>query len=124
MREVIAVVRINMMNQTKKALTDCGIDAFFAHEVNGRGKGFVSPDVLEGAREGYEEAAALLGEKGKLYPKRMVTVVVPDDRVGCVVETIININQTGKPGDGRIFVTPVIDAVRVRTGETGAESIA
>ena len=41
MKEVIAVVRMNMMNQTKKALTDAGVDAFFAHEANGRGKGFV-----------------------------------------------------------------------------------
>jgi len=124
MKEVIAVVRINMMNQTKQALTDCGIDAFFAHEAHGRGKGFANPQVLEGAEQGYVEAAALLGEKGKLYPKRLVTVVVPDDRVSCVVETIININQTGKPGDGKVFVLPLNDAIRVRTGETGAKSIA
>ena len=124
MKEVIAIVRINMMNQTKQALTDCGIDAFFAHEAQGRGKGFANPEVLEGAEQGYVEAAALLGEKGKLYPKRMVTVVVPDDRVSCVVETIINTNQTGMPGDGKVFVLPLSDAVRVRTGETGATSIA
>jgi len=71
-----------------------------------------------------EEAAALLGEKGKLYPKRMVTVVVPDDQVKCVVETIINTNQTGMPGDGKIFVVPLADAIRVRTGEYGAKAIA
>ena len=123
MKEVIAVVRINMMNQTKQALSDCGIDAFFAHEAHGRGRGFVNPQVLEGAEQGYVEAAALLGEKGKLYPKRMVTVMVPDDRVACVVETIINTNQTGKPGDGKVFVLPLGDAVRVRTGESGSESI-
>ena len=57
MKEIIAVVRMNMMNQTKKALTEAGIDAFFAHEAQGRGKGFVNPDVLEGAGQGYEEAA-------------------------------------------------------------------
>ncbi len=124
MKEVIAVVRINMMNQTKQALTDCGVDAFFAHEAHGRGKGFANPEVLEGAEKGYEEAAALLGEKGKLYPKRMVTVVVEDSQVGCVVETIINTNQTGMPGDGKVFVLPIGDAVRVRTGETGTKSIA
>ena len=124
MKEVIAVVRINMMNQTKKALTDCGVDAFFAHEAHGRGKGFVNPQVLEGTEQGYEEAASLLGEKGKLYPKRMVTVVVPDDQVTCVVETIMNANQTGMPGDGKVYVLPVADAVRVRTGEIGAKSIA
>ncbi len=124
MKEVIAIVRINKMNQTKQALTDCGVDSFFAHEAHGRGKGFVNPQVLKGVEQGYEEAAALLGEKGKLYPKRMVTVVVEDSQVGCVVDTIVNTNQTGKPGDGKVFVLPISDAVRVRTGETGAKSIA
>ena len=124
MKEVIAVVRINMMNKTKAALTEAGVDAFFAHEAQGRGKGFANPDILVGAEAGYEEAAALLGEKGKLYPKRMITVVTDDDLVDGVVKTIISINQTGKPGDGKIFILPVPDAVRVRTGETGAKAIA
>ncbi|MBU0945105.1 MAG: P-II family nitrogen regulator [Proteobacteria bacterium] len=124
MKEVIAVVRINMMNQTKQALTDCGVDAFFAHEAHGRGRGFVNPKVLEGAQQGYEEAASLLGEKGKLYPKRLLTAVVEDSMVSCVVDTIINTNQTGMPGDGKIFVVPLADAVRVRTGETGEKAIA
>lgn len=124
MKEVIAVVRMNMMNKTKAALTESGIDAFFAHEAQGRGMGFVNRKLLEGAEEGYEEAAMLLGEKGKLYPKRMVSVVVEDDEVEEVVEAIIATNKTGKPGDGKIFVLPMADAVRVRTGETGAASIA
>jgi len=123
MKEVIAVVRMNMMNRTKQALTDAGVDAFFVHEAQGRGKGFINPAVLEGAEQGYEEAAAILGEKGKLYPKRMVTVVVPDPDVDTVVQTIIQTNQTGKPGDGKIFVMPLMDAVRVRTGEAGSKSI-
>ncbi|MGE4504532.1 MAG: P-II family nitrogen regulator [Desulfovibrionaceae bacterium] len=124
MKEVIAVVRMHMMNRTKKALTEAGVDAFFAHEAQGRGKGFVNTKVIEGAEEGYEEAAAILGEKGKLYPKRMITVVAADDEVETIVSTITEVNRTGKPGDGKIFVLPVADAVRVRTGETGAKSIA
>lgn len=124
MKEVIAVVRINKMNQTKQALTDAGVDAFFAREAQGRGKGFVNPKVLEGVDQGYEEAAAVLGEKGKLYPKRVVTVVVENDKVADVVQSIIKTNQTGKPGDGKIFVVPVLDAIRVRTGETGTAAIA
>ena len=123
MKEVIAVVRMNMMNQTKKALTEAGVDAFFAHEANGRGKGFVNPQVLAGASDGYEEAASLLGEKGKLYPKRLITIVVEDDFVDNVVESIISVNKTGKPGDGKIFILPLGDAVRVRTGESGTKSI-
>lgn len=124
MKEVIAIVRMNMMNQTKKALTEAGVAAFFAHEANGRGVGFINTHILAGAEDGYEEAASLLGEKGKLYPKRVVTIVVEDDVVDSVVESIISVNKTGKPGDGRIFVLPLKDAVRVRTGETGARSIA
>ena len=123
MKEIIAIVRMNMMNQTKKALTAAGVDAFFAHEANGRGKGFVNPQVLAGAEDGYEEAASLLGEKGKLYPKRLITIVVADDFVDAVVESIISVNKTGKPGDGKIFILPLGDAVRVRTGESGMKSI-
>jgi len=124
MKEVIAIVRMNMMNQTKKAITEAGVDAFFAHEAQGRGKGFVNPQVLEGARQGYEEAAAVLGAKGQLYPKRMLTAVVKDDQVDKVVKAIIAANQTGKPGDGKVFILPIGDAVRVRTAETGAKAIA
>lgn len=123
MKEVIAVVRINMMNQTKQALTDAGVAAFFAHECQGRGKGFVNPKVLAGVDSGYEEAASVLGEKGKLYPKRMVTAVVEDEKVSDVVSAIIAVNKTGKPGDGKIFVLPVGDAVRVRTAEKGEIAI-
>ena len=124
MKEVIAIVRMNMMNQTKKALTEAGVDAFFAHEANGRGVGFVNAQILAGAEDGYEEAASLLGEKGKLYPKRVVTIVVEDDFVDTVVDSIISVNKTGKPGDGKIFILPIKDAVRVRTGESGTKSIA
>ena len=123
MKEVIAVVRMNMMNKTKSALTEAGINAFFAHEAQGRGLGFVNRKLIKGAEQGYEEAATLLGEKGKLYPKRMVTVVVEDDQVEDVVEAIISVNQTGKPGDGKIFVLPMGDGVRIRTGEKGTKSI-
>ncbi len=123
MKEVIAVVRMDMMNKTKKALTAAGVDAFFAHEAQGRGVGFVNKMLIEGVEEGYEEAASLLGEKGKLYPKRMITIVAADDEVQDIVDTIISTNKTGKPGDGKIFVLPVKDGVRVRTGESGKKSI-
>ena len=123
MKEIMAVIRMNMMNQTKQALTDAGIAAFFAREAQGRGKGLVNPALLEGAGKGYEEAAALLGEKGRLYPKRVVSVVVGDDDVPTVIDAIITANKTGKPGDGKIFVMPVSDAVRVRTSEKGAKAI-
>ncbi|MFP5222050.1 MAG: P-II family nitrogen regulator [Acidobacteriota bacterium] len=123
MKEVIAVVRMNKMNQTKKALTDAGIAAFFAHEAWGRGKGLVNAEVAAAAAAGNQEAAEILGSKGKLFAKRMVTVVVPDEKVATVVEAISSANKTGKPGDGKIFVLPLADSVRVRTGESGACAI-
>jgi nitrogen regulatory protein PII 2 len=54
----------------------------------------------------------------------MVTIVVEDNAVDDVVETLISANKSGKPGDGKIFVIPVGDGVRIRTGEMGKESIA
>jgi len=123
MKEIIAIVRMNMMNKTKNALTEAGVDAFFAHEVQGRGVGFVNRKLIEGVEEGYEEAASLLGEKGNMYPKRMVTIVAEDEQVDGIVQTIITTNQTGKAGDGKIFVLPMTDAARVRTNERGIKSI-
>jgi nitrogen regulatory protein PII 2 len=123
MKEIMAIVRIDKMNKTKQALTDAGVSAFFAHEATGRGKGLVNSMLLEGAEQGVEEAVALLGERGRLYPKRVVTVVVPDEQVDDVVSAIIEINKTGRPGDGKIFVSPIPDAVRVRTSETGEKAI-
>lgn len=123
MKEIVAVVRMNMMNQTKAALTAAGVNAFFGHEAQGRGVGFINRKLIKGAEQGYEEAVTLLGEKGNLYPKRMVTIVVDDDEVDDIIEAIITTNQTGKAGDGKIFVLPVADGVRVRTGEKGLKSI-
>jgi nitrogen regulatory protein PII 2 len=119
----MAIIRMNKMNATKKALTDAGVDAFYAFEAQGRGQGLVNRALVEGAEQGYEEAAAMLGEKGRLYPKRVISIVVEDEDVTEVVETIIKANKAGKPGDGKIFVMPVADAVRVRTAETGDKAI-
>lgn len=124
MKEVMAVIRMDKMNKTKEALLEAGVPAFFARAAEGRGKGLVNSALLQGAAQGIEEAAALLGEKGRLYPKRVITVVVEDDKVEDVVEAIVEVNRTGKPGDGKIFVCPMLDAVRVRTGESGEKSIA
>ena len=123
MKEVVAVVRMNAMNRTKQALADAGISSFTALRVLGRGKGQVDYRILMGAQAGYEEAIVQLGAGPKLIPKRLLSIVVPDDRVRAVVDTLIRTNQTGKPGDGKIFVVPVHDALRVRTGETGDEAL-
>jgi nitrogen regulatory protein PII 2 len=120
MKEVMAVIRMNMMNRTKNALAAAGISSFTATgRVMGRGKGNVDFILLEGAKEGYEEAVSKLGKGPRLIPKRLLWVVVPDGLVQKTVETIIEVNQTGQAGDGKIFVMPVATAYRVRTAETG-----
>jgi nitrogen regulatory protein PII 2 len=119
MREVMAIIRMNMMNKTKKALSEAGISSMTAKDVLGRGKGLVDYHLLEGAEKGYEEAIAQLGQSQRLIPKRLLLVVVPEKLVPVAVSTIINVNKTGKSGDGKIFVMPVSMSVSVRTGEGG-----
>jgi nitrogen regulatory protein PII 2 len=119
MKEIMAIVRINMMNKTKKALADAGISSITARDALGRGKGLVDLTLLEGAEKGYEEAVAQLGQSQRLIPKRVFFVVVPDRLVSKTVNTIIKVNRTSKSGDGKIFIMPVLDSVRVRTGEAG-----
>jgi len=119
MKEIMAIVRINMMNKTKQALADAGISSVTARDALGRGKGLVDLTLLEGAEKGYEEAVAQLGQSQRLIPKRIFFVVVPDRLVQKTVKTIMAVNRTGKSGDGKIFVMPIFDSVRVRTGEAG-----
>jgi nitrogen regulatory protein PII 2 len=119
MKEIMAIVRINMMNKTKSALAEAGISSITARDALGRGKGLVDMTLLEGAEKGYEEAIAQLGQSQRLIPKRVFFIVVPDKLVSKTVKTIIKVNRTGKSGDGKIFILPVMDSVRVRTGESG-----
>ena len=119
MKEVMAVIRLNMINKTKIALADAGISSMTARDCLGRGMGLVDLGLLKGAEKGYEEAISQLGQSQRLIPKRVLFIVVPDKMVKKTVKTIITVNQTGKSGDGKIFVVPVLDSVRVRTGEMG-----
>ncbi len=123
MKEVMAIVRMNRINQTKRALSAAGITSLHAKDCLGRGKGMVEMLGLGGAELEYEEKMAELGNVNRLIPKRMISVVVPDKLVKKVVDTIIETNKTGKSGDGKIFVMPVLESVRVRTGETGDETL-
>jgi len=123
MKEVMAIIRMNKINQTKKALVEAGISSMNACECLGRGKGLVDFKVLKGAEAGYEEAISQLGSSQRLIPKRMISIILPDELVGKTISTIIAVNQTGKPGDGKIFVLPMMDAVRVRTGEAGDDAL-
>ena len=104
------------MSETKIALSVAGLPSFTAMPVMGRGKGhgdlekaaFVDPELRE-----------LISEMPRLKSKRMITLVVTDEKKDLAVETIIKANQTGQSGDGKIIVIDTIDSLRVRTGESG-----
>ena len=123
MKEVMAIVRINKMNETKRALADAGISSLTARDALGRGKGIVDFKLLEGAEKGYEEAISQLGQNPRLIPKRLLFVVVPDKLVDKTVKTIIAVNQTGKSGDGKIFVMPTLDSISIRTKVSGDSTL-
>jgi nitrogen regulatory protein PII 2 len=125
MKQVIAIIRMNMMNATKQALIEAGFPAFTVHRVLGRGKGNVDYRVIHGAEAGAPEAIARLKDDGPmLIPKRLMNLVVPDELVPKLIETVIKINRTGNRGDGKIIVLPIEEAVRVRTNERGAAALA
>ena len=119
-----AIVRPEKVDEVLSALMYAGYPSVTKMDVFGQGKGKVDYLLLQGAQQGYDEAINQLGPGPKLIPKRMLTVVVPNDKVDLVVRTIIRVNKTGSPGDGKIFVGPVADAIRVRTGETGDAAVA
>lgn len=126
MKELIAIIRQNKINQTKAALIDAGFPAATAVRALGRGRRPVEPEILEAINANPKESAEILptlAQGGRLYPKRIVAMVVPDHRVADLVRTIIKVNQTGSPGDGKLFISPVQDVIRIRTGETREDAI-
>jgi len=122
MKEIIAIIRPKKVRATKDVLDAIGFPCFLAVSVLGRGhqRGIagevnceLSPDTLNQARTGGM----------KYVPKRMLTIVVPDENVDTVVEAVVRVNQTDQIGDGKIFICPMENAVRVRTDETGESAI-
>jgi nitrogen regulatory protein PII 2 len=123
MKEICAVIRMNRINETKRALADAGLPSVTARKVLGRGTGQVEYFIQPDATAEFEETQSSSERGAKLIPKRLLTIVVPDALKDKVVQAIIRINQTGKSGDGKIFVMPVLDAYRVRTGEQGDAAV-
>ena len=120
MKLIMAIIRINKMNETKMALSAAGLPSMTATgKVFGRGKGLWDAKVLEGVKKDLPEALAHLNKEPRLRPQRVITIVVSDENVSKAVETIIEANQTPEPGDGKIFVIPAYESIRVRTGEVG-----
>jgi len=140
-KEITAIIRRDKLHQTKKALADMGLPSVSIQSVDGRGKqrGDVActlQDMDEDGRMCNSTAVPLKATPSEyalehflpkvvLYvPKRYLTIIVEDSAVGDVVQALITVNQTGQPGDGKIFVSPIEDAVRIRTGEVGVEAVA
>jgi nitrogen regulatory protein PII 2 len=138
MKEITVIIRRDKLPETKKALDDLGYPSLTIQSVEGRGKqkGAMCAEMDTEMPDSYCTAVKLkptpstyaldhtLPKIALFVPKRLLTIVVPDDVVTKIIKSIIKVNQTGKAGDGKIFVSPIENAVRVRTGEKNGEAIA
>ena len=126
MKEVMAIVRLNKINVTKQALAEAGFPAFTCRKVLGRGKKSVDLTLMQTILDTGELPVSPIGENltevGRLIPKRIFNLMINDEDVDKVVSTIIEANSTGNPGDGKIFILPIMDAYRVRNGEKQTDS--
>ncbi|MDF2858181.1 MAG: family nitrogen regulator [Neobacillus sp.] len=122
----MAMVRLNRVNATKEALADAGFPAFTCSKVMGRGKKTFNASLVETVLGDEELPVSSVGEyfteSQRLIPKRYFTIVVPDDDVEKAVNTIIDTNCTGNPGDGKIFVLPIVESIRIRDGQLQMDS--
>jgi nitrogen regulatory protein PII 2 len=126
MKEVMCFIRANKVNDTKKALANHGFPAFTCRKCLGRGKKSVDPDLLNTVLAAGELPLSPIGENlteaTRLIAKRFFTLIVDDKDVDKAVETIVEANQTGNPGDGRIFILPIVESYAVRSGELVMEA--
>ena len=109
MKKIEAIVRPEKLGDVKQALDDLGIHGMNVLQVTGRG---AQRGIVHQGRGG--EAVTV-----DMLPKIKVEVVVADQAVERVIDAIVRVSRTGNIGDGKIFVIPVEEAVRVRTGERG-----
>jgi len=112
MKLVLAIIKPFKLDDVREALTALGIQGLTVSEVKGFGRQKGQTEIYRGA----EYAVSFL-------PKLKLEVVVPDDLAAPVVDAIQKAANTGRIGDGKIFVVDVFHAVRIRTGETDAEAI-
>ncbi len=112
MQKVEAIIKPFKLDEVKEALNAIGIQGITVSEVKGFGR-------QKGHTELYRGAEYVVD----FLPKIKLEIVVPDDLVAKVVEAIKSAANTGRIGDGKIFVLPVIEAVRIRTGDRGEDAI-
>jgi nitrogen regulatory protein P-II 1 len=111
-KKVEAIIKPFKLDEVKEALAEVGVQGLTAAEVKGFGR-------QKGHTELYRGAEYVVD----FLPKIKVEVVVPDERVRQVVEAIVRAARTGRIGDGKVFVLPVDEVVRIRTGEQGSDAI-
>lgn len=112
MKKIEAIIKPFKLDEVKKALNDINIQGMTVTEVKGFGRQKGHTELYRGAEYTVD-----------FLPKVKIEVVTTDDLAGKVVEVITTAARTGKIGDGKIFITPVEETVRIRTGERGGEAL-
>ena len=112
MKKIEAFIRLNKLDDVKAALEEIGVQGMSVEQVRGYGRQLGRTDKYRGSTYAVN-----------LLPKMRVEVVVRDDELEEALEVIVKTSQTGEIGDGKIFVSEVLDAIRVRTGERGDAAI-
>ncbi len=112
MKKIEAIVKPFKMDDVREALGDIGIAGMTVTEVKGFGRQKGHSELYRGAEYNID-----------FLPKVKLEIVVTDDQVDHAVETIMQTAQTGKIGDGKIFVTSVEQAIRIRTGEENEDAV-
>ncbi len=112
MRKVEAIIKPFKLDEVKEALNEIGIQGITVSEVKGFGR-------QKGHTELYRGAEYVVD----FIPKIKMEIIVADDIVSQVVDVIAEAAKTGRIGDGKIFVTPIDEIVRIRTGERGEDAI-
>lgn len=112
MKKVEAIIKPFKLDEVKEALSAIGIQGLTVNEVKGFGR-------QKGHTELYRGAEYVVD----FLPKVKLEIIVPDDKVASVVDAIEKAARTGRIGDGKIFVLPVDEVVRIRTGERGSDAI-
>jgi nitrogen regulatory protein P-II 1 len=112
MKKIEAIIKPHKLDDVKDRLRQIGISGMTVYEVKGFGR-------TGGKTEVYRGSSYVVD----FIPKARIEVVVKDSAVTEVVQAIIAAAKTGKIGDGKIFVTPVDEAIRIRTGERGEDAV-
>jgi nitrogen regulatory protein P-II 1 len=112
MKKIEAIIRHERLQEVQDALDQLGVSGLTVSEVVGCGR-----------QKGYTEQYRGVQANISLLPKIKVESVVPSDVADSAVEAIVSAARTGRVGDGRVFVYPVEQSVRIRTGESGEESV-